>query len=74
LKIHHSLILILSLLTSCKGISKSKILENDNKGVVCAEDTDGDGIIDVLDIERLSPSGLKVDSNGVAIDTISKKR
>jgi hypothetical protein len=50
------------------------MLENSSKGVVCVEDTDGDGIIDVLDLERLSPYGVKVDSNGVAIDTISKKR
>jgi hypothetical protein len=73
LKIHHFLLFILSLLSSCKGISKSKILENDKKGLVCAEDTDGDGIIDVLDLDNFTSFGVKVDTNGVAIDSISKK-
>jgi len=50
----------------CPAILEGVTSNGDN---VTITDTDGDGVIDVLDAEKNTPKGAKVYGNGIAIDT-----
>ncbi len=68
------LLAAISLLTSCVSMTKYRVLQREilelqARPILDLTDTDGDGILDMIDQENNSPAGAPVNTLGITLDT-----